>query len=103
MVLLVAAGFIGNSYEFYAKHRGWPVGRSFADWATGTILIVPIVIAILWYHDGWARALTALGAGFALAFLLTEILRQYVQVLCIVIALGTLVFTGFVGVAWLMK
>jgi hypothetical protein len=48
--LIIAAAFIANSYEFYATHRGWPIRRTFADWATGTIFAIPIVVGILWYH-----------------------------------------------------
>ena len=52
LVLVVALGFIGNSYEFYARSRGWPVGAKFASWAAGSIIMVPLSVGIVWYSEG---------------------------------------------------
>jgi hypothetical protein len=43
--------------------------------------MVPLSVGIAWYHEGWFAALIALVGGFVLAFFLTNLLRQYVQVL----------------------
>lgn len=80
IIAFVAWGFVG-SYEFFAKSQGWPVADWFERWSTGAILIVPMAVAVEWYHRGWQRALIALVAGFILAYLLTLLLRQRVQTL----------------------
>ena len=53
MVFLVALGIIGNSYEFYARSQGWPVGARFASWSTGSFIMVPLSVGIVWYIEGW--------------------------------------------------
>jgi hypothetical protein len=97
LTFLATLGFIGSSYEFYARHRGWPVGASFPRLATGSIVMVPLAIGIIWYYRNWLAALIALVLGFVLAWLLTVTLRQRVQTLWAVSMLGVI---GRVG--WLL-
>ena len=88
MILLAGLGFIGNSYEFYARTRGWPVGAKFPAWATASFILVPLSVGFVWYYRNWLAALITLASGFVLAWLLTVIFRQYVQVLWAISMLG---------------
>ena len=103
MIFTVALGFIGGSYEFYARPRGWPVIERVASWAVGSIIMVPISVGIVWYFEGWLAALVALVGGFALAHLLTISLRKYVQVFWAVSMVAFLASVGVAVVARLLR
>jgi hypothetical protein len=97
MVGLVALGFIGNSFEFFTQEMGWPVNSRVASWAVHSIVMVPFSVGTAWYFEGWLAALVALVGGFVLAYLLTHLLHQYVQVLWAVSIVAV-----FVSVATIM-
>jgi hypothetical protein len=102
MILLVVLGFIGNSYEFYARSHGWPVSARIASWGIGSIIMVPLSVGIVWYFEGWLAALLAFLGGFVLAWLLTVSLRQHVQVFWVMSMAAVIAGIGIAVVARLV-
>ncbi len=85
LILMATTGWIGITYESYARMRGWPVGRMFnseidpANWAVASAVFIPIAVGLGWYAHGLLTAGGVLLSGFFLAFGLTELLRSWVQ------------------------
>ena len=83
MTLLSALGFIGNSYVHFARSEGWPIGNSFGGdrftFINASVVFVPVSFVLIWYQFGIWFAIGVLAAGFLLAWILTLVLRQYVQ------------------------
>ena len=101
--LLVAAGFIGNSYESYARPRGWPVGTSFVSpgFPTLAVFLIPIILIETLYYRGLTTAFFILVVGCALAWALTVTLRSMVQVAWFVLfAAAALIAIGHRFVSW---
>jgi hypothetical protein len=95
MIAVIAWGFIGNSYQFYGKQQGWTVTDWFERWALGSVVIIPAAAVIIWYYNGWLKSLIAVVAGFLVAFLLTNILRQRVQFVWAAFGLLLVVMTAW--------
>lgn len=100
MTFAAMLGFIGNSYAFYARNQGWPVGKAFspdrpATWTNASIALVPVSFGLLWYDFGFLPALAFIVAAFVAAWIATLALRHYVQVLWVV---GMLALMGLI--AW---
>lgn len=99
--VISALGFIGNSYSHFAQAHGWPVGRWFSRGPDApTTLIetsfawVPLSFILGWYHEGFVTAVLIVFFGFFLALMLTNMFKQYVQVVWL---LTTFVIIGYFG------
>lgn len=97
LVVMGTVGHIGNSYPFFARSQGWPVGRLFsqeASWPLASIILVPVSVGLAWYDFGFLYAVGVLVGSFLLAYVLSALLRQYVQVFWILAIVGVVVY-GF--------
>lgn len=86
--LLAAFAWIILSYDSYAARKGWSVGKMFAA-DTSMIKIASVIglpgsaIAAA-YLAVWWSALVVIVIGFFVAWLLTKLMRSYVQSFSIV-------------------
>jgi hypothetical protein len=102
LTLLAALGFIGNSYAFYGRSQGWPVSDLFSGGERNRLTLtkasavfVPLTFGFAWYEYGFLIGLGVLVGGFALAMVLTTVLRQHVQWLWYLALVGLLAYGIF--------
>ena len=78
-------GQIGITYEAYGSHHDWPVWAGFQDSKSGSwalMMSVPWVVAgVIYFGISWGvlYAIAIFAASFLAAWILTLVLRQYVQ------------------------
>lgn len=102
IIYMTAMGFIGTSYESFARSYGWTVGELFTAGrlASVSIIVVPFALGFVWYEYGLIIAIIVLVVGFMLAFLLTIVLRDRVQLLW---GFSFLAAVAYIGYRLLMK
>lgn len=95
LLVMATVGFIGNSYPFFARSQGWPVGKLFsgeATWPQASVILVPLSVGLAWYDFGFWYAVGVLVGGFVLAYILSVLLRQHVQVFWVLAFVVALVY-----------
>lgn len=88
MLNFLVVAHIWTSYPEYGPPRGWPAWgffRGSEDNASVSQMMAPaaylVILYFLWSNHGWLYPIVAFVGTLAVAFLLTIILRQYVQLL----------------------
>lgn len=90
-VLLVATGFIGVSYRYFARSQGWTIGKAFdreASWPQASVILVPVGGITAFVGHGLAASGLTLLYGLLLAFVLSITFRQWVQVIWLLLILS---------------
>ncbi len=99
-ILLFAFGNAMIAYPDYAEIKGWPVGAAYrrdGSWlsflAIGA-MVTAIVLALL-IHTWWGAILTV-PIGFFLSLFVTNLSRQWIQVIAPLAIVGLYVFSIFI-------